>query len=119
MISKFLLTADKFMAELHLKHQEFIVLKRPLTKHHRSIQKFTETGTLKHLYINGFFTHDAAYSNIKDVAKRTISNKILKDRTSEIVRSRNYDGYQRALTSMVYTCFLVKEQVREVVYINN
>ena len=24
MISNFLLTADKFMAELHLKHQEFI-----------------------------------------------------------------------------------------------
>ena len=46
-----------------------MVLKRPLTKHHRSIQKFTETGNLKHLYINEFFTHDAAYSNIKNVCK--------------------------------------------------
>ena len=52
-------------------------------------------------------------------AKRTISNKIFKDKASETVRSRNYDGYQRALASMVYTCFLVKKQDREVVYMNN
>ena len=56
---------------------------------------------------------------LKMFAKRTISNKIFKDRASETVRSRNYDGYQRALAIMVYTCFLVKKQDREVVYMNN
>ena len=42
-----------------------------------------ETGSLKHLYRNDLFeacfAHDAAYEG-KDLAKRTISDKILKDR---------------------------------------
>ena len=37
------------------------------------------------------FAHDAAYSDSKDLAKRTISDKILKDRACEIARNRNYD----------------------------
>ena len=36
------------------------------------------------------------------MAKRVISNKILKDRAFEIATNCNYDGYQRALASMVY-----------------
>ena len=48
------------------------------------------------------FAHDAAYSDSKGLAKRTISDKILKDRAYEIARNRNYDEYQRALASMVY-----------------
>ena len=39
---------------------------------------------LKHLYRNDLeitcFAHDKGYSNKKDVAKRTISDKILKER---------------------------------------
>ena len=46
--------------------------------------------------------NDAAYSDSKDLAKITISDKILKDILYEIARNRNYDGYQRALASMVY-----------------
>ena len=37
------------------------------------------------------FVHDAAYSDIKYLAKRTISGKILKDRAYEIARNRNCD----------------------------
>ena len=37
------------------------------------------------------FAHDAAYSDIKYLAKRTISGKILKDRAYEIARYRNCD----------------------------
>ena len=37
--------------------------------------------------------------------KRTISDRILKDRAYEIASNRNYDGYQRALASMVYKFF--------------
>ena len=48
------------------------------------IQKFTQTENLKYLYRNeldkAYLAHDAAYSNSKDVAKRTISDNILKDR---------------------------------------
>ena len=50
------------------------------------------------------------YSDSKDLAKRTISDKILKDRADEITRNRNYDGYQRALASMVYKCFDKKKR---------
>ena len=48
------------------------------------IQKFTQTENFKYLYRNELdkacLVHDAAYSNSKDVAKRTISDNILKDR---------------------------------------
>ena len=69
-INKFLLTEDKFMPELHLKQLGFIDSAcRPFTKHRERIQKFRETGNLKHLYRNQLdkacFVHDAAYSDSK------------------------------------------------------
>ena len=80
-INKFLLTGDKLMAELHLKQPGFTYNScGPFTKHLEGIQKFIETGNLKHLYINELdkacFAHDAAYSDSKDLVKRTISDKI-------------------------------------------
>ena len=85
-INKFLLTGDKSMPEFHLKQPGF---------------------NLKHLYRNELekacFAHDATYCDSKDLAKRTSSDKILKDRAYEIAISRKYDGYQRA--SMVYQFF--------------
>ena len=51
------------------------------------------------------FAHDAAYSDSKDLAKRTISDKILKDRAYDIAKNHNYGGYQRALVNMVYKFF--------------
>ena len=109
-INKFLLTGGKFMPELHLKQPGFTYLPcGPFTKHRQRIQKFRETGNLKHLYRNELdkacFAHDAAYSESKDLAKRTISDKTLKDRAYEIARNCNYDGCQGALESMVYKFF--------------
>ena len=66
------------------------------TKHRERIQKFRETGYLKHLHTNEFSW---------DLAKRTISDKILKDRAYDIARNCGYDGYQRVLASMVYKFF--------------
>ena len=45
----------------------------------------------------------------KDLAKRTISDKILKDRAYEIATDSNYYEYQRALVSMIYK-FLERTQ---------
>ena len=42
-------------------------------------------------------THYAAYSDTKDLAKRTMSNKSLKGIDYEIARNCKYDEYQRAL----------------------
>ena len=39
------------------------------------------------------FTHDAAYSDSKDLAMRTILNKILKGRAYKIARSCNHDEH--------------------------
>ena len=73
------------------------------------IKKIIETDDLKHLYRNELdkacFAHDAAYSDSKDLAQRTISDKILRDRAYKIAKNRGYDGYKRALTSMVYKFF--------------
>ena len=75
--------------------------------HLLNLQKFTkfrEAGNLKHFYRNELdkacFDHVAAYSDSKDLAQRTISDKILKDRAYEIAPNCNYDGYQRALASI-------------------
>ena len=70
---------------------------------------FGERINLKHLYRKELdkvcFYRDAAYSDSKDLAKKTISDKILKDRAYETARNCQYDEHQRALASMVNKCF--------------
>ena len=51
------------------------------------------------------FVHDAAYSDSKDLTKRTVADKILKNRAFDIAKDPKYDGYQRGLASMVYKFF--------------
>ena len=97
-INKFLLTGDKSMPELHLKQPGFTYSAcGPFTKHRERIQKFRETENLINFYRNeldqAFFAQNAAYSDSKNLAKRTILDKILKDRAYEIARNRKYDGY--------------------------
>ena len=46
-----------------------------------------------------------AYGKTKDLAKRTQSDKVLKDKAFRIASDPNYDGYQRGLASMVYKFF--------------
>ena len=88
-MTKFLLAGDKFMPKLHLKQPGFTFSAcGPFIKHRERIQKFRETGDLKHIYQNELdkagFAHDAVCSDSKDLAKRTIPDKILKDRAYEI-----------------------------------
>ena len=79
------------------------------TKHRERIQKFKETGDLNHIDKNELdkacFAHDTAHSDSKDLAKRTISEKILKNKAYEIAINPKYDGHQRRLASMVYKFF--------------
>ena len=78
------------------------------TKHRKRIQKFKETGDLNYIYKNQLdkvcFVHDAAYAEIKDLGKKTVSDRILKDRASEIALNPGY-GYQKGLAGMMYKCF--------------
>ena len=108
------------MPELHLKEPRFTYSDcRPFTKHRERVQRFRETDNLKYLYRNELdkvcFAHHVAYSDIKDVAKRTISDKILKDKTYETARNCNYNGYQNVLASMVYKFFDKKTEWRIIV----
>ena len=42
---------------------------------------------------------------IKDLPRRTTSNKVLHDKTFSIAKNPKYDGYQCGLASMVYNFF--------------
>ena len=71
-VKTFLLTGDKFMPKLHVRQSVFTYSDCGLfTKDHERIQKFRETGDLKHIYKNELdkfcFLHDAAYFDSKDL----------------------------------------------------
>ena len=61
--------------------------------------KIKERGDLKHIYKKELekvcFVHDAAYSDSKNLAKKTISGKILKERVYEIAINPKYAEYKR------------------------
>ena len=80
-----------------------------LLKNKERIQKCKETGDKSYIYKNEldktFFQHDASYGDFKDLARRTASDKVLRDKAFNIARNPKYDGYQRGLTSMVYKFF--------------
>ena len=111
-INKFLLAGDKFMPEIHLRQpQSTYSACGPSTKHEQRIQKLKKTGDKNYIYIymneldKACFTHDAAYSDSKDLTKRTVADKILKNKAFHIAKDPKYDGYQRGLASMVYKFF--------------
>ena len=109
-INELLLAGDKFMPEIHLIQPQFTYSAcGPFTKHEQRNQKFKETGDTNYIYINELdkacFVQDAAYSDSKDLTKRTVAEKILKNKAFDIAKDPKYDGYQRGLASMVYKCF--------------
>ena len=110
LINKFLLAGDKFRPEIHLRQPQFTYSAcGPFTRHEERIQKFEETGDTNYIYMNELdkacFVHDAAYSDSKDLTKRTIADKNLKNRAFDIAKDPKYDGYQKGLASMVYKFF--------------
>ena len=68
-----------------------------------------QTGNTDFIYRNELdkacFQHDMAYGKSKDLAKRTQSDKVLRDKAFKIASDPKYDGYQRGLASMVYKFF--------------
>ena len=98
------------MPEMHLRqHQVTYSACGPFTKHKQRIQKFKETGDTNYIYKNELdkacFAHDAAYSDSKDLTKRTLADNILRDKAFNIAKDPKYDGYQSGLASMVYKFF--------------
>ena len=76
------------------------------TKNKERIQKFKETGDTKYIYRNELdkacFQHDMAYGDFQDLARRTTSDKVLRDKTFNTAKNLKYNWYQRGLACMVY-----------------
>ena len=109
-VNKFLLAGDKFMSEMHLKQPAFTYSAYgPFTKNKERIPTFKETGDTNYIYKNELdkacFQHDVTCGDFRDLARRTASDKVLRDKAFNIARNPKYDGYQRGLTSMVYKFF--------------
>ena len=123
-INKFLLAGDNLMPEMHLRQPQFTYSAcGPYTKHKQRIQKFKETEDTNYIYKNELdkacFAHDAAYSDSKNLTKRTIADKILRDKAFNIAKDTKYDGYQRGLASMVYKLFDSKVEGSGAKNVNN
>ena len=113
-VNKFLLAGDKFVPEMHLKQREFTYSAcGPFTETKERIQEFKETGDTNYIYKNELdkacFQPDMAYGDFKDLARRTASDKVLRDKAFNIAKNPKYDGYQRGLASMVIN-FLIKSR---------
>ena len=109
-VNKLLLARDKFMPEMHLKQPGFTYSAcGPFTKIKERIKNFKETGDSIYIYQNELdkacFQHDMAYGDFKDLNRRTLADKLLRDKEFNIAKNSEYDGYQRGLASMVYTFF--------------
>ena len=109
-VNKFLLAGDKFMPEVHLKQPGFTYSAcGPFTKSKKRIEKFMQTGNTDFIYRNELhkacFQDDMDHGKSKDLAKRTQSDKVLRDKAFKIASDPKYDGYQRGVASMVYEFF--------------
>ena len=46
-----------------------------------------------------------AYGHFEDLPRRTIADKVLREKALNIAQNPKYDGYQRGLSSVVYKFF--------------
>ena len=106
-VNTFLLAGDKFMPEMHLKQPGFTYSAcAPFTKNKERIQKFSETGETSYICKNELdkacFQHDMTYGDFQDLAIRSASDKLLRDKAFNIAKNPRY---QRGIASTVYKFF--------------
>ena len=88
-VNKFLLVGDKFIPEMHLKQLGFTYSACGLfTRNKERIEKFMLTGNPDFIYRNELdkacFQYNTACGKSKDLAKRTQSDKVLRDKAFKI-----------------------------------
>ena len=98
------------MLEMHIKQPGFTYsASGPFTKNKERSEKFMQNENTNSIYRNEFdmacFQHDMAYGKSKDLAERTQSEKVLRDKAFRIASDPKYDGYERRLASMVHKFF--------------
>ena len=76
----------------------------PFTKNKERIQKFKETGDSKYIYQKELdeacFQHDMAHGNF--LPRIIASDKVLRSKAFDIIKSPKYDGYQRGLATIFF-----------------
>ena len=97
-VKKILLAGDEFIPEITLKKPGFTYSAcGPFTKNKERIQKINESGDSRYIYRNELdkacFQHDMAYGDFKDLARRTASDKVLRDKAFKNAKNPKYDGY--------------------------
>ena len=112
-VNKVLLAGDKLLPEMYLKQRgDAHSACGPFAKNKDRIQIFKETWDTSYIYKNerdkACFQHDMAYGDFKDLARRTVSDQVLRNKTFNIAKNPKYDGYQRGLASLVYKFFYKK-----------
>ena len=112
-VNKFLLAGDKFMPEMHLRDPGLTYSAcGSFTKNKERMKKFKETGDSRYIYQNEIdkacFQHDMAYEDFKDLARRTASDKILRDKTFNIAKIRNMMDIREVLLQW-FINFLIKK----------
>ena len=112
------------MPEMHLKQSGFFYSSRgPFTKNKERIEKFMKTGNTDFIYKNELdkacFQHDMAYGESKDLARRTRSDKVLRERAFKTASNPKYDAYQKGLFSIVYKIFDKKAGESAVNFVTN
>ena len=109
-VNKFLSEGDKFMAEMHLRHPQFVYSAcGSFTKNKERIQNFKETGDTSYIYKNELdkacFQHGMTYGDFKDLTKRTAADKILRDKAFKIASELHKPIIKKFNKRKVYSSF--------------
>ena len=98
------------MPEMHLKQPGFTYsVCGSFTKIKERIKKIQETRDSRNIYRNELdkacFQHDMVYGDFEYLNRKTIADKVLRDKAFNTAKYPKYDGHQRGLTSIIYNFF--------------
>ena len=122
-VNKLLLAGDKFMPEMHFKQPGCTYSAcGSFTNNKERIEKIKETGDSRYIYENELdkacIQLDMSFGDFKDLNRRTIADKVLRDKAFNIAKNLKYHKYQRGSASMMYKfsnqktyCGTVKDKI--------
>ena len=106
------MTGNKLIPELHLWQSRFTYSSCvKFLKHGERIRKFKQVIYKNELH-KACFAHDAAFADRKDLAKKIVSDKVLKDRVYEIVLNPKYDWYNRWIACDIHVFDKTESEAR-------
>ena len=109
------------MPEMHLKQLGLTYSAcGPFTKNKERIQKFKGTGDTKYIYESELdkacFQHDMAYVDFEDLARRTVSDKVLRDKAFNIAKNPKMMDIKEVLCLWVINVLINKLLVEQLLY---